>query len=252
MEADLLLQAIEDHLRPKVEAAGGVLDVADNPWDVCGLLEVSPAKWRVILSWDDEAMIEDQCRGGWVTGVLSVFVQIHRGMEASPGLAIHRDTPAGRTSVTRRVAQVRRWIRGIQFEAEDIAKDDYSHLIFTGAQWIDGEKKEGKPPWRCRRMDFNIVYALDDPSTDPDPDGDNPVTIAGAYQISGLSDDGGFYVISRNGSPVGRMPRFASDASDPAGTGSGWRITGLSEDGGFYVVTLSGVPNGRIAAFASE
>lgn len=248
MEADLLLQAIEDHLRPKVIAAGGELNVADNPWDVSGLLCISPAKWRVVLSWDDEEMIEDQCRGGWVRGTLSVFVQTARGFEAVPGLTIHRETPAARTSVTRRIAQVRRWIRGIQFEAEDIAKEDYSHIVFNRAQWIDGED-EKKKPWRVRRLDFSIVYALEDPATDPDPDGDNPVQIAGAYQISGLSDDGGYYIVSRNGQVVGRLPRFESDAADPAGTGSGWRITGLSEDGGFYLVTLSGVPNGRIAAF---
>lgn len=250
MEADLLLQAIESHLAPKVVAAGGTLDVGDNPWDVAGLLKISPSKWRVILSWDDEDAIEDQCRGGWVRGTLSVFIQVHRGMEAAPGLAIHRDTPAGRTSVTRRVAQVRRWIRAIQFEEPDIAKDDLSHVIFTGAQWIDGDDKD--KPWRCRRLDFSIVYALDDPATDPDPDGDNPIHIAGAFQITGLSEDEGFYVISRNGQAVGRLPRYASDPSDPIGTGSGWRISGLSEDGGFYVVTLSGVPNGRTPAFAEE
>ncbi len=249
MEADLLLQAIEGHLRPKVEAAGGTLAVADNPWDVSGLLKISPATWRCILSWDDEQAIEDQCRGGWVLGTLSVFVQTHRGLEAQPGLTIHKESPAGRTSVTRRVAQVRRWLRAIQFEAPDIAKDDFSHLIFKNAAWIEGE---GEKAWRCRRLDFELAFALDDPSTDPDPDGDNPVFVSGAFTISGVSEDGGFYLISSGGQTVGRLPRLESDPADPAGTGSGWRISGLSEDGGFYLVTLSGVPNGRVSAFSAE
>lgn len=184
MEADLLLQAIEVHLRTKVEAAGGTLAVADNPWDVAGMLAISPAKWRVILSWDDEDSIEDQCRGGWVNGTLSVFVQTHRGFEAKPGLTIHRETPAGRTAVTRRVAQVRRWCRAIQFEEDDIAKDDFSHLIFEKAQWIDGDDKA--KPWRCRRMDFTIVYALDDPATDTDGATIVPIDAGGmSLQISG-------------------------------------------------------------------
>lgn len=250
MEADLILQALEGHLRPLIVAAGGTLDVADNPWDVVQLLGISPAKWRVILSVEDEDSAAPRNPGGWTAGTFILYVQMHKGFEAKPGLTIHRETPAGRVAMTRRVAQLRRWVRGIQFpDNDDIAKDDYSHFAFLGGQWIDGRTKEEEKPWRVRRLDFQLIYALDDPATDPDPDGSNLI-IPGQLVISGTSEDGGFYVISSAGQPVGRLPRFASDPADVGGTGTGYRLSGLSEDAGFYIVTLSGQPHGRVPAFA--
>lgn len=242
MEADILLQSIETLLRVKVEAAGGILDVADNPWDVQGLLQVSPAKWRVVLSWDDEQSIEDQCRGGWTLGTLSVFVQAHRGMEAKPGLTIHRPTPAERTSLTRRVAQVRRWIRSIQFDQQDIAKDDFSHITFIRAQWIDSDNKE--KPWRCRRLDFDIAFALDDPAADLPPDT--------GLQISGVTEDGGYYLVALNDVLVAKMPRHNVEDDDEGDASTGFHLSALSGDGGFYIVTLDGVPHGRVPAFSAD
>ncbi len=248
MEADLILQALEGHLGPKIAAAGGVLSVADNPWDVVDLLKVTPEKWRVILSFEDEEAAQERCPGGWTAGTFVLYIQIHKGFEAKRGTTIHRPTPAARVAMTRRCAQVRAWMRAIQFPANaDIAEDDASAFAFTGAEWLDGKDMEDRP-WRVRRMDFQLIYALDDPALDPDPDG-TQLTIAGGFAITGVAADPAFYIISNAGQAVGRVPRFAPDPADPAGTGSGWRITGLSPEGDFYLVCLSGLPDGRIPAF---
>lgn len=164
MEADRILRALEDHLTPLVTAAGGTVSVSDNPWDVLEMLKVTPAQWRLIISLEDEKSVDDRNPGGWTAGIFTLYVQVHRGFQAQPGLTIHRATPAARVSMSTRCGQVRAWMRAIQFNSnQDIAKDDASHFAFIDAQWVDGTEAKDKP-CRVRRMDFQLVYALDDPN----------------------------------------------------------------------------------------
>ena len=251
MEADRILLALEAYLGPKVTAAGGSLQICDNPWEVVDLLKATPEKWRLILSFEDEESIEEFNRGGWTSGLFTLYVQMHKGFAANRGESIYKTNAAGRVSLTKMTGQIRQWMRNIQFpDNDDIAKDDHSHFAFTGASWVDGTDQKDKP-WRVRRMDFKLIYALDDPGTDADPDGEN-ITIPDAFQITGVSDDGVFYIVCLQGTPVGRVYRYESDAADPAGNGTGWRIGGVSADPAYYVVHLSGVPDGRIERFEAE
>lgn len=251
MEADRILAALAAHLGPKVIAAGGTLDVADNPWEVVDLLKVSPAKWRLILSVEDEDTVQARNVGGWTAATFSLYVQAHKGFATNRGSAIYQTSAAGRKSITKIAGQVRQWMRAIQFpDNDDIAKDDESHFAFLGAAWVDGTEEKEKP-WRVRRLDFQLVYALDDPANDEDPDGDN-LTIPDAFRITGVNAEGDFYIVSLNGTAVGRVPRYATDPADPAGTGTGWRIGAIADDPAFYVVHLSGVPDGRIPRFTAE
>lgn len=253
MEADLILQALETHLRPKVVAAGGTLDIADNPWDVVDLLKVTPTKWRLIISLEDETAAAELAAGGWTTGTFAFYVQRHRGMQGKAGDTIHKTSMVGaRTSHLRLAARVRRWVRAIQFpENDDIAKDFETPFIFTGAEWVDGTETKGEP-WRVRRLDFGLVYALDDPAADDDPDGDNTVHIPTAVQISGVSEDGLFYLLTLGGQAVGRVPRFEAEAADPGGDGTGWRLLELADDPLHYVVALGGTAHGRIQRYGVE
>lgn len=248
MEADRILLALEAHLGPMVISAGGSLQVADNPWEVVDLLKVTPEKWRLILSFEDEDSVEQLNRGGWTAGTFTLYVQMHKGFSSNRGESIYKTSPAGRVSLLKMSGQIRQWMRNIRFdENDDIAKDDTSHFAFMGASWVDGTEEKGKP-WRVRRMDFQLVYALDDPADDEDPDGDN-VTAGQAFRISGVSEDGSAYLVSLNGTAVGRIPRYETEEGDPGGTGTGWRIVAVADDPGFYVVALSGVPDGRISRF---
>jgi hypothetical protein len=248
MEADRILLALEAYLTPKVIAAGGSLQVADNPWEVVDLLRVTPEKWRLILSFEDEDSVHPRNAGGWTAGNVSLYVQMHKGFSSNRGETIYKTTPAGRVSMTKMAGQIRQWMREIQFpDNDDIAKDDQSHFAFMGASWVDGTEEKGKP-WRVRRLDFQLVYALDDPGLDENPDGEN-VSIPDAFRITGISEDGSAYIVSLNGAAVGRVPRYAPGEDDPAGTGTGWRITAIAADPGFYVVCLSGLPDGRIPRF---
>lgn len=252
MEADLILQALESHLRPKVVAAGGTLDVADNPWDVVDLLKVSPEKWRLIISVEDEQPATELAAGGWTTGTFAFYVQRHKGFQAKRGATIHQTSVVGeRASHTRLAALVRRWVRAIDFpENDDIAKDYETPFLFAGAAWVDGTETKDAP-WRVRRLDFQLVYALDDPATDPDPDGDNAVVIPTSVQISGVSEDGVFYLLSQGGQPAGRVPRFESVEGDPGGTGSGWRILEIPGDPLYYTIALGGTAHGRIQRYVA-
>ena len=251
MEADRILAALAAHLGPKVITAGGKLDVADNPWDVVDLLKVSPSQWRLILSLEDEDTVQARNVGGWTTATFSLYIQAHKGFAAVRGDAIYKTNAAGRKSITKLAGQVRQWMRAIQFpDNDDIAKDDESHFAFLGAAWVDGTEEKDRP-WRVRRLDFQLVYALDDPANDEDPDGDN-LTIPDAFRITGVNDTGDFYLVSLNGTAVGRIPRFETDPADPAGVGTGWRIGAIADDPAFYVVHLSGVPDGRIPRFEAE
>jgi len=253
MEADRLITALKAHLSPKVVAAGGIMDVADHPWEVVDLLKVSPQKWRVILSLEDEEAAEARCPGGWVVGTFSLYLQIHKGFAADRGASIYKTSQGGQLSATTLAAKIRRWMRGISFpDNQDIAEDDGTGAFaFTGAQWIGNtaDEKDKEKPWRVRRLDFQLVYALDDPATDDDPDG-NDVVIPDALHISGISDDGAFYLLVLNGETVGRVPRFDTVEGDPGGTGTGWRIL-EGDDPTFYIVALGGVAHGRIPRFTA-
>lgn len=248
MEADRILQALEAHLQPIITTAGGSLQVADNPWEVVDMLKVSPSSWRVVLSFEDEASMEPLNRGGWISGLFTVYVQMPKGLGVNRGESIYKTNAAGRSALLALCGQVKQWMRAIQLnDNDDVAKDDPSHFAFLSGSWVDGVEG-GNKNFRTRRMDFQLVYAQDDPWNNDDPDGDN-VTVPQPFRITGVSDDGAFYLISLAGQPAGRVPRYESVPGDPGGTGSGWRITAVAEDPGFYVVSLSGVANGRIPRY---
>lgn len=252
MEPDVILQALESHLRPLVAAAGGTLDVAENPWDVVDLLKVTPAQWRVILSVEDEAPAVDLGPGGWVRGTFAVYIQRHKGFQASPGATIHKTTqPFDRLSHLQLAAKVRTWMRAVTFDSnDDIALTYERYFLFAGASWVDGSKEKDLP-WRVRRLDFELIYALTAPELDPDPDGDN-VVIPSALQITGVSEDGTFYLLASRGQAVGRVPRYAPQEGDPGGTGSGWRLLEHPEDPTVYIVSLSGTAHGRIPRYTAS
>jgi hypothetical protein len=244
MEADRILLALEAHLTPKVTAAGGTLQICDNPWEVVDLLKVTPEKWRLILSFEDEESIEPFNRGGWTAGVFAVYVQMHKGFAANRGESIYKTSAAGRVSLTHMAAEIRAWMRNIVFPYnDDIAKDDSSHIAFTGASWVDGTEEKGKP-WRVRRMDFKIIYALDDPATDQHPDGE-VVIVTDNFAIDGISEDGSQYIIVLHGLEVGRIERYNEVNDDPVSNDDGWTLARIPEEANFYAVLYNGAPDGR-------
>lgn len=198
MDSATILQAVEDYLQPLLAAEKGLLTVAETEEDAIELLANSPERWRVILTMDGDEAREDLNPAGLVVGTLVAWVQTPKGMEAKPGKGIHRSGTNGSPSFMTRLHWVIRKLRALGFEHEQIACQG---LEYKGWNWL---RFEDTAAFRTARARFEIVFAHDDPTTDPGA----LATIAPGFAITGL-DGEEFYIVSRNGVPDGKIARFA-------------------------------------------
>lgn len=178
MTIDLILQALEDHLRPLVEGQGGIVDIAETADDALQMLAGNaPTKWRVILTATGDAPADDPSgRSGYVVGGFSAIVQAPLGMVAKPGKTLHR-THGTTASFLARLNFVIRKLRAVVFDAGEI--DCERNLMFDGWRWLrDGEENRA---WRAAEIQFQLYYVLDDPSGDGSAN--PPLTIAGSGRL---------------------------------------------------------------------
>lgn len=157
MDAATFLAAVETALRPLVVAAGGQLDVADDPDHVIDLLQAAaPRGWRVIISYGGDQARNVDTAPGIVTMSINTTIQAARGLSIDINSAAHRTNSAGREPLLALASLVSRWVRGLSGSHPDIAKDA---MGFQNQQWllIDGI------PTRQLNQVHTIDIALDEP-----------------------------------------------------------------------------------------
>lgn len=239
MDSATLLQAVEDYLQPLLAAEKGLLSVAETEEDAIELLSNGPERWRVILTLDGDESLDDLNPAGLVQGTLVAWIQAPKGMEAKPGKGIHRAGTAGKASFLTQVSWVIRKIRALQIVHTEV---DCNSFRYKGWNWL---RFEDTAAFRTARARFEIVFAHDDPATDPD--GTAPIVLPSAFRITGATEE--FYTIALGTTAHGRVPRFAPGLEDPTGTATGYALT--SAEATFYTVALDGQPHGRIPRFTA-
>jgi hypothetical protein len=178
MTIDLILQSLEDWLRPLVEGQGGIVDVAETADDALQMLSGNaPTKWRVILTATGDTLADDPtAASGYVVGGLSAIVQAPLGLSAKPGKTLHRTT-SGNASFLARLNFVIRKLRAVAFDDDEI--DCERNLMFRDWAWLrEGAETRG---WRAAEVRFDLYYVLDDPAGDGSED--PPITIAGSGRL---------------------------------------------------------------------
>jgi len=267
MTISTILAALEDYLTPLVRAQGGLVEVAETEEDALMQLgSNAPDRFRVILSTAGEKAPEDSGRGGHIRNEVTAFVQAPRGFEPMPGQGLHRHLPSKCPTFLERLNFVIKNLRAVELDSDSI--DGQESLNYRGWEWV---KYQDLPAWRAARATFEVLYVLDDAFTAPRPMITLPATI-----ITGVSAEGDFYLLSRDGLAAGRVPRLVTEDGDAAvavtplgmkvsdngdfltvsdfGSFSGYaelqpadeadvpatmpvyRITGISEDGSFFIV----------------
>lgn len=237
MDSATLLQAVEDYLQPLLAAEKGLLSVAETEEDAIEMLSNGPERWRVILTMDGDEAAEDLNPAGLVKGTLIAWVQEPKGMEAKPSNGLHRQGTAGKASFLTRLHWVIKKIRLLEIVHEQVACQSFE---YKGWNWLRFEETAA---FRTARARFEIVFAHDDPATDPE--GTAPVLLPSAFRITGATPE--FYTIALGTTAHGRVPRFEAGFEDPTGTATGYALT--SAEATFYTVALDGQPHGRIPRF---
>lgn len=197
MDSATLLQAVEDYLQPLLAAEKGLLSVAETEEDAIEMLSNGPERWRVILTMDGDESLEPLNPAGVVQGTLVAWVQAPKGMEAKPGKGLHRQSTGGAPSFMTRLNWVIRKIRALQLQHVEV---DCNSFRYKGWNWLRFEETAA---FRTARARFEIVFAHDDPATDPG----SIAVLAPGYAITHADDD--FYYVSKNGTADGKIARFA-------------------------------------------
>lgn len=237
MNAAIILAAVEDYLTPLVVDNKGSVSIAETEEDALEQLAVGPDRWRVILCMDGDKNIGDLNPAGLVEGRMVCYVQAGKGAEAKKNASIHRENVRGASPFLARLHWVIRKVRGLSLASSDI---DRRGFRYRGWEWL---RYDGQAAFRTVKANFDLVYAHDDPATDPD--GSEPVVLPSPFRIVAATEE--FYVISLSGTAHGRVPRYEPGLKDPTGSATGYAITGVRDE--FYTVAFDGVPHGRIPQF---
>jgi len=234
MTSALILASIEDALKPQVAANGGTLSIAETEEDAIEELANAPDHWRVVLSMDGDKGNDDLNPAGLVEGRVVAFVQAPKGFAVQPNRNLHRDNARGTPAFFARLHWVVRKLRGMQLVATDI---DGRGLRYRGWDWL---RFDGQALFRTARASFDLVFAHDDPATDPT--GTEPVVLPSPFRIVAAAD--AYNTIGLSGAAHGRVMRFEPGADDPTGTGTGYAITAAVDD--IDIVSFDGIPHGPI------
>jgi hypothetical protein len=161
MDSAAFLTALEDGLRPQVEAAGGRLEVATDPDHVLEILAgEAPKSWRVILNWAGDEAVDETTSPGIVYWSLAATIQAARGLAVNPGADAHRVKANGRDPLMTLKSKVSRWIRGFSGDHQDLHCDGFRYV--SGA-WLVVENL----PTRQITLTHRCILALDEPINTP-------------------------------------------------------------------------------------
>jgi hypothetical protein len=155
MDSALFLRSLEDGLRPVVEAAGGKLELASDPDHVFELLAISPAGWRVILSYGGDEAIDSDGSPGVVRWTLNSTVQAARGLAVKPSAHFHRQPVSGRDPLLTLASNVSAWVRGFSGSHPDLHPTGFRHL---SQNWLVLDEL----PTRQILLTHRCILSLDD------------------------------------------------------------------------------------------
>lgn len=128
MDSATFLSALETGLRPLVVAAGGRLELASDPDEVFSLLAVSPAGWRVILSFGGDEAVDADGSPGVVRWTLNSTVQAARGLALKRNDHFARQPASGRDPLLTLASNVSAWVRGFSGNHPDLHHSGFRHL----------------------------------------------------------------------------------------------------------------------------
>jgi hypothetical protein len=238
MTSATILAAVEDYLAPLVLENKGLVSIAETEEDALEELSVAPERWRVVLCMDGDKGIDDLNPAGLVEARLVVYVQAPKGMEAVRNRSMVRESFRGTPSFFTRLHWLIRKLRGLSLVATDI---DSTGLRYRGWDWL---RYDGQAAFRTAKASFDLVFAHDDPATDPE--GTELIVLPSPFRIVAAAE--GCYVIAVSGTAHGRVPRYEPGEDDPTGTATGYAITSSPDE--CYTVAFDGVPHGRIPRYA--
>lgn len=164
LPAYIILRAIEDTLKPLIDPHGGKVEVAHDPAQAISLLANAPNGWRVILGIDDEDSAESSPAG--MVGVsdteIYAIIQAGTGLANDAGAQVHRKRSGNSPSVLEIAEAVRGWIRGMQFEHEDIycGGKTFAWKRSTWASYAE----DGKPVAYARQHVFTVRHNVSSPA----------------------------------------------------------------------------------------
>lgn len=237
MTSATILAAVEDYLSPLVIENDGMVSVAETEEDALEELSQGPNRWRVILCMDGDKGLEDPNPGCCVEARLIAYVQAPKGNEAVRNRSIARESIRGTPAFFTRLHWLIRKLRGLDLAASDI---DRTGFRYRGWEWL---RYDGQAAFRTAKANFDLIFAHDDPATDPD--GTALVVLPSPFRIVAAGAD--YYVINLSGTAHGRVPRYEALEGDPTGNATGYDIT--SANGPFYTVAFDGSPHGRIPRY---
>lgn len=165
----IVLQALEDTLKPLAAPYKGQVDMAHDPAHAMEMLANAPQAWRVIVGVDDETSPETNPSGKVGVSETEFFtiIQAGVGLASDAGKQVHRERTGGAPSVLELAEAVRGWMRGIRFEHPDI----YCQSVFAWKRstWVSW-KEDGKPPVFARQHVFTLQHNISAPvDLEPQP-----------------------------------------------------------------------------------
>lgn len=101
MSPDVIILALQDHLKEWADPQNARVSLAGDPAHVLDLLLDGPRTWRVILAWGGEESINEYDYSGIVTHTVEVYTAFHMGLPSNPGeaLFVTRDTRKSLTKI---------------------------------------------------------------------------------------------------------------------------------------------------------
>jgi len=155
----IILQAMEDSLKPLCLAQKGTTEIAADPAQAISLLMNAPEKWRCIIGVDNEAAAETEGIGVSDTTFYTI-VQAGVGLSAIPGDQIHRNRANNSMSMLEIAELVRSWVRGLQFVHE--ALECQYGFKWQNSGWVTADQEEGTPLRFGRRHDYILQHNIED------------------------------------------------------------------------------------------
>lgn len=225
MRLDLMLQSLEDHLRPLVEADGGKLALADSEEAaVQELAKGGPAgRYLATLVPMGGRVDPDNEAAGGIEDRVTILLQAGKGFGYKPSNGLHRATPRGeRTPFLQIQAALIRWTRALLVEDEEV---DGFRRAFELRSW--GWLRDQDRPTRICALEFECLYALDDPDAAV-----NNITPSGSAAGGVLAWDDAVGLTYTRGGVVYDLQLFPRNGGSPPEDGSSPSALAVAVGGG--------------------
>lgn len=161
LPAHILLQAIEDAVKPIITAEKGLTRIACDPAETLILLGNAPQKWRVIIALDGEASIGGKSVVGSSETTIVTIVQMPVGLAFDSSKDVHRSRGDGSPSILELAELTRSIMRGLKLQHPGL--DECYGFSWSGSNWVEAQQ-EGKPVQFGRQHNFQVVHLIQRPA----------------------------------------------------------------------------------------